>query len=446
MTIRFNYRIISYLLIIIFIAFPFSTVSMANSEMNSLEIDAQYAIIFNADSGYELYSKNADDYVYCAFLSRLMTCILLVESGVSLETNVTITSEMLKNTPEKSSANLQVGNVITLRDLMKCVLVANSQECAVAIATVLEGSVNAFVAKMNLRALELGADRTTFTNVTGYYTAGTRQLTTVRDISKIVKHALKLDYIEDYSDSRLISFSVGNSTRTMYTKNLLIDSNSSYYSKKATGLAVSGNAEQGYALASIAVNKSMRLVSIAIGSSSFADIFNDVSEMLTFSVNEYAFRTIVLANSPITEVEVILGKDRDYVTAVADTTLEVSMPQSVADSSITQVCNVPDSIQAPILRGQQLGTADYYYDGKLLGSVLLLAQTDVALDVVGQYTGYVSAIFTNPYVWTVIIIIFIITAGYTVVVFISNKKRIRAELRRKRDRIKITEMKKKKRR
>lgn len=410
---------------------------------NALEVGAEHAIIFNADSGYELYTKNPDDYVYCAFLPRLMTCILLVESGVSLETQVTITSDMLKNTPEKSSANLASGHVVSLRDLMKCVLVANSQECAVAIATTLAGGVNEFVAQMNLRAAELGAEKTTFTNVTGYYTSGTRQLTTLRDIAKIITHALSLDYIEDYSDSRLIEFSVGSSRRTMYTKNLLIDPNSAYYSKRATGLAISGNAEQGFALASIAVNKNMRLVSIAIGTESFASIFSDVAEMLTFSVNEYAFRTIIQANSPVTEIEVILGKDRDYVTSVAEKALEVSMPQSVPDTDILCVYNVPESIQAPIVKGQKIGTAEYYYDGKLLGSVELLAQTDVALDIVGQYTGYISDFFRNPYVWTVIIIILIITVGYTVVVFLANKKRIREELRKKRDRVKITEMKKK---
>ena len=439
-----KYSCISFLLVLIFVFALFAPLCFVaeTSEENTLEINAGHAIIFNADSGYELYSKNADDYVYCAFLPRLMTCILLVESGVSLETVVTITSDMLKNTPEKSSADLAPGHTVTLRDLMKCVLVSNSQECAVAIATTLSGGVNEFVAQMNLRAAELGADKTLFTNVTGYYTSGTKQLTTVRDISKIITHALSLDYIEDYSDSRMISFSVGKSKRTLYTKNLLIDSNSSYYSKRATGLAISGNAEQGYALSSIAVNKSMRLVSIAIGSSSFADIFSDVSKMLTFSVNEYAFRTIVQSNSPITEVEVVLGKDRDYVTAVANKTLEISMPRSVSDSSILQIYNVPESIQAPVVRGQQIGTADYYYNGKLLGSVELLAQTDVALDIVGQYTGYIMAVFSNPYVWTFVLIILVLTVGYTVVVFMANKKRIREELRKKRDRIKVTEMKK----
>ena len=353
MTINLKNRCLSFLMIIVFlITTVFASVCINAEEDSSLETIANNAIIFNADTGYELYAKNADDYVYCAFLPRLMTCILLMESGINLETQVTITSEMLKNTPEKSSANLEVGNVISLRDLMKCVLVSNSQECAVAIATTVAGTLNNFVAQMNARAAELGATKTTFTNVTGYYTTGTRQLTTARDIAKIITHALSLDYIEDYSNSRMITFSVGKSSRTMFTKNLLIDTNSAYYSKRATGLAISGNQEQGFALASMATNKNMRLVSIAIGNTSFADILTDVANMLTFSVNEYAYRTLVLANAPITEIEVVLGKDRDYITSVAEKTLEVSLPKSIKDEDILHIYNVPDSIEAPILKGQ----------------------------------------------------------------------------------------------
>ncbi len=437
-------RCLSFLMITVFIiTIILSSVGIcAEEEENTLEVTANHAIIFNADTGYELYEKNADDYVYCAFLPRLMTCILLVEAGVSLETQVTITSEILKNTPEKSAAKLENGHVISLRDLMKCVLVSNSQECAVAIATTLAGNINDFVAQMNLRASELGATHTTFTNVTGYYTEGTRQLTTVRDIAKIITHALSLDYIDDYSNSRMITFSVGKSTRTMFTKNLIIDPNSGYYSKRAFGLAISGNQKQGFALASMATNKNMRLVSIAIGNTSFEDIFSDVSNMLKFSVNEYAYRTLILANSPVTEIEVILGKDRDYITSVAEKTLEVSLPKSIKNEDILHVYNVPDSIDAPILKGQQVGTAEYYYKGTLLGTVNLLAQTDVALDIVGQYTGYISAFFANPIVWTVFFIVLVIIIGYTVGVFMANKKRIREELRKRRDRVKITEMKK----
>lgn len=118
MTNSLKNRCISFFLIIILIFAALPT-SAAEAEPNVLEIDANNAMIFNADNGYELYSRNADNLVYCAFLPRLMTCILLVESGLNLEAEITITTEMLKNTPEKSSINMAAGHTISLRDLMK---------------------------------------------------------------------------------------------------------------------------------------------------------------------------------------------------------------------------------------------------------------------------------------------------------------------------------------
>ena len=82
----FSFLLIICLLFTVLLAVPARAES---EEPNTLEISAEHAIIFNADSGYELYAKNPNDLVYCAFLPRLMTCILLVESGVSLETQVT---------------------------------------------------------------------------------------------------------------------------------------------------------------------------------------------------------------------------------------------------------------------------------------------------------------------------------------------------------------------
>ena len=103
MSVNLKNRVLSFLLMTVFIlTFVFSAVQLCAEEDNALEIKANNAIIFNADSGYELYTRNADDYVYCAFLPRLMTCILLVEAGVCLETQVTITSEILKTHLKKA--------------------------------------------------------------------------------------------------------------------------------------------------------------------------------------------------------------------------------------------------------------------------------------------------------------------------------------------------------
>ena len=87
------------------------------------ETSSAAAIIINADTGLVLYEKNSESPIYCGFLPRLMTCILLVESGLNLDEEVTLTSKMLEAAPEKildgSAHVFSKGATITLRDLMK---------------------------------------------------------------------------------------------------------------------------------------------------------------------------------------------------------------------------------------------------------------------------------------------------------------------------------------
>ena len=96
------------------------------------EISGKYAVIFNADDGGEiLYGKNENEKVYCGFLPRVMTCLLIAESG-KLDETAKVTQGMLVNTPQISTAQLKAGDELTYRDLLLCIAVVNSQEAAVA--------------------------------------------------------------------------------------------------------------------------------------------------------------------------------------------------------------------------------------------------------------------------------------------------------------------------
>ena len=124
-------KTVSVIIIIALIAafLPISTFcdETEPAEENAVfDVTSPFAAIVNADTGTELFAKNADTPFFCAFLPRIMTCILLVESGLDLSTVITLSKEMMAVSHDKSSANLVSGNKISLYDLMKCILVANS--------------------------------------------------------------------------------------------------------------------------------------------------------------------------------------------------------------------------------------------------------------------------------------------------------------------------------
>ena len=213
------------------------------------------------------------------------------------------------------------------------------------------------------------------------------------------------------------------------------DKNSQYYSKKASGLAISGSNISGYSLVSIAVDKTMRIVCFAMNYDSLSTLYSEMSQMITFSLNEYSYRTLIQKNAPVLEVPVIYGKERDSITLVAEKTLTASMPSSVPDTSIEKELVVPDSVDAPIAKGTVLGTVTYSYDGRVYGSTNLVAQTDISLDVVESYSDAINAFFSNKYLLATVITVVVVVVFYSIILYVVNRKKMKKEQSKKRDRI-----------
>ncbi|MDF2686216.1 MAG: D-alanyl-D-alanine carboxypeptidase [Clostridia bacterium] len=405
---------------------------------DNLTVMSEQAIIQNIDTGTILYSKNVDNQVFCGFLPRLMTSILIIESEIDLKTEVTIADNVLKLTPQISSANLSPGEKISLGDLLNCILIGNSQEAAVAAALYLSnGDIDSFIVNMNTRASELGATNTYFTNVTGYYSEQSLMTTTTRDTSKIVAHALTLNYLIEKSDITFVNLIVDGEKRPLFTRNAIIDSGSSNYQQKATGLAVYADSRIGSSMASMTIDKNMRFITIAITSFDIGTLYTDIKNMLDFSIKEYSYQTLIKMNTPIKEIKVTLGKDRDHLMLVAEKSIEASMPRSIPIESIEKIINAPEEIEAPIKKGTVLGSLILEYNGTIYGSTNLLAQSSVDLDIVESYTIKISSLFTNKYLWAVIFTVSLFILLYIIIAFIMNRKKIKKQNRNKRDRIKF---------
>ena len=136
-----------------------------------------------------LMSRDVDKPVSPASLTKIMTCIMAIESG-RLDEVVTIPKEATMVEPTR--AGLTIGEKVRLRDLVKAAMVNSSNDAAFSIAMHLGGSVEAFVAQMNNRARALGMTNTSFTNPAGYdkgVYAGNR--TTARDLMILTEHAVR---------------------------------------------------------------------------------------------------------------------------------------------------------------------------------------------------------------------------------------------------------------
>ncbi len=411
------------------------------------ETSSAAAIIINADTGLVLYEKNSESPIYCGFLPRLMTCILLVESGLNLDEEVTLTSKMLEAAPEKildgSAHVFSKGATITLRDLMKACLVANSQEAAAAIALTVCNDMTDFIIMMNEKARSIKAKNTRFVNVTGYCddAAKASQYTTAYDISLITAYASSLNYIQEYSDKSYVDITVKDKKQRLYTKNSLVDPNSQYYCKKASGIAISGNSKTGYALSTAAIktatkdSPAINFICSAYNISSVSSLYADITTLINHALTEYSPKSLVLENAPVAEIKVKYGK-QEWLTLYAKSKVAASLPSSIdIQHDIVTVYDLPHEIEAPVTKGTSYGTVTYIYNGDVIGMTDLCAVTDISIDSVALYTEKISMLFANPIFITSLVVAALLIIAYSILAYVKNKQRMRERKRRSRSRV-----------
>ena len=151
---------------------------------------AQSAILIDYETGQVLFEKNPDREMAMASTTKIMTCMLALEYfGDDLDVYVTI-PPAAADVPEGSSrVPVTVGEQMTVRDLLYGMMLHSGNDAANAVAVLVSGSVEAFVAEMNRRAAALGCEHTHFVNAHGYTAEG--HYTTVRDMAVMAREAMK---------------------------------------------------------------------------------------------------------------------------------------------------------------------------------------------------------------------------------------------------------------
>lgn len=150
-------------------------------------VSAKAAALMNADTGKFLFTKNANQKLPIASLTKIMTAILAIENG-DLDAEVTISKEAANQPP--SSLYLQPGDKLTLRELLHGLLLRSGNDAAYAIAEYIGGNVDNFVKLMNQKAKALGLNQTTFSNPSGL-PKPTENFSTASEVAKLLAYAME---------------------------------------------------------------------------------------------------------------------------------------------------------------------------------------------------------------------------------------------------------------
>jgi D-alanyl-D-alanine endopeptidase (penicillin-binding protein 7) len=167
----------------------------AYAQKGDLTLKSRAALIFDAQQGHAIYSKNTDTIMPIASITKLMTAMVVLDAQLPLSEVITIDSadiDVLKNTRSR----LKVGSSLTRQQLLRLALMSSENRAAAALGRAYPGGIEAFVSAMNNKAFELGMGNSRFVDSTGLSSSN---VSTARDLVKMVEAAHFYEEIRDFS-------------------------------------------------------------------------------------------------------------------------------------------------------------------------------------------------------------------------------------------------------
>lgn len=405
----------------------FAPISASAYEVNSFEITAEAGMLVSLDTGEVLWEKNADQKMYPASITKIMTAIIMVESDIWDPTaKVTLTKAALDKTLGTGLAVslMNEGEEFTQLDLLYMVLLSSFGDCAYLAADIYGGSLDGFVEMMNNKAKELGLSGTHYSNPVGLHEEET--YTTARDTYKLCVYAKKYDIINEVtSKSRYKMTTTKGTTRTLSTTNFLLDQSTNYYYQYATGFKTGFTNAAGRCLVSTATRNSYNYMCILLKCPNKPNVkryeFVESRELYRWAFNNFSFKEIAKSNEPVCEIPVEQSLQTDFLPLYFDKPFISVLPNEADDSTIViKTFFENETATAPIKKGDVLGYAEIMYAEKVIGRVNLLAGEDVKASALLQFWELVKDIFTSKYMKAVYLIIAAVIVGFIIVMIKLN--------------------------
>ncbi len=322
----------------------------AVSALSEEEISAPAAVLMDARSGSVLYEKNAHEVRCCASITKVMTLTLVMEALDSgkIKMGDIVTASEHAASMGGSDIWLEPGERMTVDDMIKATVVASANDAAVALAEYICGSEDEFVKKMNEKASQLGMKETVFKNCNGLDEEG--HVTSAYDVAlmsrELIKHKKILDYTGIWMDHLR-----GGKTQLVNTNKLL-----KTYSG-ITGLKTGTTSQAGSCITATATRDGLSLIAVVLGSKSGKQRFRDAAQLLDYGFANYAMYTPRTPDEAFTTVPVTGGM-KDSVSTTANIN-DIFLIKKGEESSITCRVQLPESISAPVKKGQKTGEIIY---------------------------------------------------------------------------------------
>lgn len=411
---------------------------------------ADAALVVDMNTDTILYELNKDTFHSIASLTKIMTSLLAVEAveqgRVNLTDLVTAQSDCLQGMDVSSSnAGITPGEVMTFEDYLYCALVHSANDACNVLGTYLEGSIGAFVNKMNERADEIGCTNTNFVDTDGMLNRTEGHYSCPYDLYLITKEAMShplfakvcgtADYTVTSSNYRP-AFDIHNSNALLSQNGLYGDN---YLYSGVIGVKTGFTKPAGYCLVSVCQRGDSRIMVIVLGCNGPLTYtpageyqnFVDSTTLYDWAFTNYSNKQMFLAGEPMKRLAVEKAENNGTVALCASESLTLLLANDVTENDIlTEIMPDPGALVAPITAGQEIGTVNIYVKGEKYSSVRLVADADVNVDQKIIRNEKIKEFMTSTGLKLVVILLILLLI-FIVALRVMKKQRRRRQVQRR---------------
>ncbi len=336
---------------------------------NAPELNLKSYMLIEPNTNTVIAESNSDGLVEPASMTKVMTAYVVADQIkndlISIDDKVLISEKAWKMGGSKMF--IEVGKRVSILDLLKGIIIQSGNDAAVAIAEYIGGTEDGFVDLMNSYAGSLGMSNTNFTNSTGL--PSDQHLTSAKDLAILTSNFIT-KFPDIYALFKEKEFEYGGITGNKYNRNKLL-----WRDETADGVKTGHTSSAGYCLIGSAKRSNMRLITVVAGSDSANNSFSDTQRLLEYGFRFYATQKYFDANKEYTTVKVWGGKI-DNLSLGVEEDISITLPRTNF-KGIKVNYNAKNNIQAPITKGQKLGTLELISNEEIILTADLVALNDV---------------------------------------------------------------------
>lgn len=379
-----------FLIASIVVTIPLVVQPLSTQAADNLDLNADSAILVDAETGKVLYAKNPDEALPPASMTKMMTEYLVLEAIDSGDISWDTTTEIsdypygISANPSFSGVGLRQNREYTVEELYKAMAIFSDNATTIALAELIAGSETEFVTLMNEKAEELGLPEYEFVNSTGLDNSslgddrpeGTEpdgtNLLSARSSALLAYHLVN-NYPEALEISSQTEVEFGDDT--LINLNWMLDHDATFleqfYFEGMDGLKTGNTELAGYTFTGTAERNNNRLVSVVMKTDSEEERFNETEELMEYGFEEFELQELFPAGYQLEDEQIAVAQGKEDVIDVS-TAEEFTVPVKSGEEELYSVnytineerLNEDGELAAPIEAGDKVGIAELVYDGE----------------------------------------------------------------------------------